>query len=117
VARILVVDDERGMRDFLSIMLRQDGHEVTSARDGLEALQRIKAGGLDLVITDLKLPGADGLEVLKVSRKFMPTVQVVMITAFATTENAIEAMKLGAYDYILKPFKVEEVVHIVQRGL
>ena len=68
------------MRDFLSIMLRQDGHEVASSRDGLEALQRVKDGGLDLVITDLKLPVADGLEVLKVSRKFMPTVQVIMIT-------------------------------------
>ncbi|MFA6033197.1 MAG: sigma-54 dependent transcriptional regulator [Myxococcota bacterium] len=117
MGRILVVDDERAMRQMLSILLRQSGHEVVECGDGIEAFNRIKDGGYDLVITDLRLPGADGLEVLKVARRFMPVAQVILITAYATTENAIEAMKLGAYDYILKPFKVEEMKILTEKAL
>jgi two-component system response regulator PilR (NtrC family) len=117
MARILLVEDEKGMRQFLAIMLRQAGHEAVDSADGIDALNKIKDGGFDLVITDLRLPGVDGIEVLRTARRFMPDVQVIMITAYATTENAIEAMKLGAYDYIIKPFKVDEMKLQVEKAL
>jgi two-component system response regulator PilR (NtrC family) len=117
MASILVVDDEPSMREFLEILLRKQGHEVTTAPDVAGALARLGQGGLDLVISDLRLGRESGLEVLKAVKADSPATEVVMVTAFATTENAIQAMKLGAYDYLLKPFKVDEIQLAVEKAL
>jgi two-component system response regulator PilR (NtrC family) len=117
MASILVVDDERSMREFLEILLRKQGHEVATAPDLAGALDRLGQGGLDLVISDLRLGRASGLDVLRAVKADSPATEVVMVTAFATTENAIQAMKLGAYDYLLKPFKVDEIQLAVEKAL
>jgi two-component system response regulator PilR (NtrC family) len=116
-ARILVVDDERSMREFLTICLGRAGHEVEAVGGGAEAMARISAERFDLVITDLTMPQVGGMDVLRhVMRQEAPPL-VLMITAFATAETAIEALKLGAYDYLNKPFKVEEIQVVVGRAL
>jgi two-component system, NtrC family, response regulator PilR len=117
MASILVVDDELSMREFLDILLRKEGHEVSTAADAPSALGRVAQGDLDLVITDLRLGRDSGLDVLRAVKEAAPATEVVMVTAFATTENAIQAMKLGAYDYVLKPFKVEELRLVVEKAL
>lgn len=108
-ARILVVDDEESIREFLEIMLRKEGYEVTCAVDGQQALDLLKKKSFDMVISDLQMPNVTGIELLKQTKDQYPDMLFFMITAFATTETAVEAMKLGAYDYITKPFKIDEV--------
>ena len=108
-SRVLVVDDEESIREFLEIMLRKEGYEVTVAEDGVKALETIKKKSIDLVISDLQMPNMTGIELLKNVRDQYPELLFMMITAFGTTETAVEAMKLGAYDYITKPFKIDEV--------
>lgn len=116
-ARILVVDDEKLIRDVLADFLSLEGYVVRTAEDGSAAIGELDRSRYDMVISDLKMPNMGGLELLKeVSAKSPETLTVIM-TGFGTVETAIDAMKRGAYDYILKPFKVEEIVHIVQRGL
>ncbi|MGH7165016.1 MAG: sigma-54-dependent transcriptional regulator [Nitrospiraceae bacterium] len=115
--KILIVDDERSMRDVLSIMLKRAGYEVTVAGDGEEAIAQLDKEIFDLVITDLKMPKKGGLEVLKAVKKASPETVVLMITAFASTESAVEAMKSGAYDYLTKPFQVDEVQLIIRNAL
>jgi len=117
MASILVVDDEPSMREFLEILLRKQGHQVGSAADLAEALRRVTDGDLDLVITDLRLGRDSGIDVLRAVKAESPTTEVVVVTAFATTENAIQAMKLGAYDYLQKPFKVDELQLVVEKAL
>jgi two-component system response regulator PilR (NtrC family) len=117
MANILVVDDEQSMREFLSIMLVKQGHEVSTAADLAGALERLCPADLDLVITDLRLGRDSGLDVLRSVKAETPATEVVVVTAFATTENAIQAMKLGAYDYVLKPFKVDELQLTVEKAL
>jgi two-component system response regulator PilR (NtrC family) len=117
MASILVVDDEPSMREFLEILLRKRGHEVVTSPDLAGALARLGQGGLDLVISDLRLGRESGLDVLKAVKADSPATEVVMVTAFATTENAVQAMKLGAYDYVLKPFKVDELQLAVDKAL
>ncbi len=117
MASILVVDDEPSMREFLEILLRKRGHEVATSPDLAGALARLGHGGLDLVISDLRLGRESGLDVLRAVKADSPATEVVMVTAFATTENAIQAMKLGAYDYVLKPFKVDELQLAVEKAL
>ncbi len=117
MSKILIVDDEQSMRDFLAIMLKKDGHEVVTAGNGTDALKAIQAEIFDLVITDVKMPGTDGIEVLKTIKDVSSETVVIMITAFATAETAVEAMKLGAYDYIIKPFKIDELKLIIQNSL
>lgn len=117
MSRILVIDDEQGMRDFLSIMLKKEGYEVVAAENGEHALKAIHADIYDLVITDVKMPKVDGIEVLRTVKELSPETVVIVITAFATTDTAVQAMKLGAYDYITKPFKVEEIKLIIQKAL
>ena len=114
---ILVVEDERSMREFLQIMLRRQGYEVTAVEGGAAACALLTQQAYDLVITDLSMPQVGGLEVLRRAKELHPTTEVVMITAFASTETAIEAMKAGAYDYLTKPFKVEEVLVTLERAL
>ncbi|TAJ27600.1 MAG: sigma-54-dependent Fis family transcriptional regulator [Nitrospirae bacterium] len=115
--KILIVDDERSMRDVLSIMLKRAGYEVAVAADGDEAIEQISKEPFDLVITDLKMPKVGGLEVLKAAKKASSETVVLVITAFASTESAVEAMKCGAYDYLTKPFQVDEVQLIIRNAL
>jgi two-component system response regulator PilR (NtrC family) len=107
--KILIVEDEKSMREVLRILLEGEGHEVTTASDGLEGMSYIEKDIFDLVITDVKMPRADGFEVLKRIKEISPDTIVVMITAFGNIESAIKAMKLGAYDYINKPFNIEDI--------
>jgi two-component system response regulator PilR (NtrC family) len=114
---ILVVDDEPSMREFLEILLRKQGHAVFTECDAAGAIARAAQGDIDLVVTDLRLGRDSGLEVLRAVKSLSPVTEVVMVTAFATTENAIQAMKAGAYDYVLKPFKVDELLLVVEKAL
>ena len=115
--KILVVDDEKSMRDFLSIVLKKEGYAVTTADDGEMASRLVQKEIFDLVLTDVKMPKMNGLQVLRTVKETSPDTIVVMITAFASTETAIEAMKEGAYDYLTKPFQIEEVRLIIQNAL
>ncbi len=115
--KILVVDDERSMRDFLSIMLKKAGYDVTTAADGDEAVKILHKDIFDLVITDLKMPKVDGLQVLKTVKELSPDTVVIVITAFASTETTVEAMKEGAYDYITKPFQNDEMKIRIKKAL
>jgi two-component system response regulator PilR (NtrC family) len=115
--RILIVDDEQSMRDLLSIMLKKEGYEVATAASGETAVKAVQNEIFDLVITDVRMPQVSGMELLKTAKEVSPETVVVVITAFATTETAVEAMKLGAYDYITKPFKIEEIKLVVQKAL
>jgi two-component system response regulator PilR (NtrC family) len=115
--KILIVDDEKSMRDVLAIMLKRAGYAVTEAGDGEDAIGQIQKDIFDLVITDLKMPRADGLEVLKAVKEHSPGTVVLMITAFASPESAVEAMKRGAFDYLTKPFQVDEAQLIIRNAL
>ncbi|MDP2157666.1 MAG: sigma-54 dependent transcriptional regulator [Nitrospirota bacterium] len=115
--RILIVEDEKSMREVLKILLEDEGYETISASDGQDGIRKIQEDIFDIVITDIKMPRADGFEVLKKVKEISPTSIVIMITAFGTTESTIEAMKLGAYDYIHKPFKIDEIRLIINKAL
>jgi response regulator RpfG family c-di-GMP phosphodiesterase len=114
---VLVVDDEKVIREILADFLSLEGFSVATAPDGLAALERLSQESFDMVISDLKMPNIGGLELLEQIKIHHENVLTVIMTGFGTVETAIEAMKKGAYDYILKPFNVEEVIHIVHRGL
>jgi putative nucleotidyltransferase with HDIG domain len=115
--RVLVVDDEKFIRDILADFLGMEGYMVRTAEDGSAAMQELSRASYDLVISDLKMPKMGGLDLLRHVSHVHPDTITVIMTGFGTVETAIDAMKRGAYDYILKPFKVEEIIHIVQRGL
>ena len=115
--KILVVDDEQSMREFLAIMLRKEGYAVELAGTGREAMQCLERGLHDLVISDLSMGDCSGLDVLKRSKEVAPDTPVMMITAYATTESAIEALKLGACDYVVKPFNVDELKIVIRNAL
>jgi len=117
VEKILVVDDEPSLREVLSIMLKRAGYFVTSVTDGEEAVELVQKEIFDLVITDLRMPKIDGMEVLKAVKSASPETVVLIITAFATADSAVEAMKHGAYDYLTKPFQVDEVQLIIRNAL
>jgi two-component system, NtrC family, response regulator PilR len=117
VEKILVVDDEKGLREVLSIMLKRTGYAVTEASDGEEAIGHINKEIFDLVITDLRMPKADGMAVLKAVKSSSPETVVLVVTAFATADSAVDAMKQGAYDYLTKPFQVDEVQLIIRNAL
>lgn len=115
--RILVVDDEKFIRDIIADFLGMEGYHVQTAEDGSVAVEQMRRSRFDMVISDLKMPKMGGLELLRAVSDAHPDTMTIIMTGFGTVETAIDAMKRGAYDYILKPFKVEEIVHIVQRGL
>jgi two-component system response regulator PilR (NtrC family) len=116
-ARVLVVDDEKSMRELLVITLERAGYDVAAADGGETAVEVLRRETFDAVITDLRMPRVDGLEVLRVAKETAPETTVIVLTAVASTETAVEAMKLGAYDYITKPFKLDEVELIIRNGL
>lgn len=117
MAKILVVDDDEQMREDIAEMLSREGYGVVHVGSGEEALERLKKENFDVILTDLMMPGIDGMEVLRQSKKLKPAVRVIMITGFGTIENAVEAMKDGASDYVSKPFKIGEVQATVKRAL
>ena len=117
LCKILVVDDEESIREFFEIMLKREGYEVLTAPNGREALETLKKGQVDLVISDIQMPEMSGMELLTSAKEIDPEMQIIMITAFGSTETAVEAMKLGAYDYIQKPFKIDEVKIIIRQAL
>ncbi len=114
---IMIVDDELSMCEFLEITLQREGYRVSSFTDALEAAASLEQENYDLVICDLKMPGLSGLEMLRTVKKKSPATESIMITAFASTSTVIEAMKCGAFDYITKPFKVDEIVITVEKAL
>ena len=107
---ILVVDDEENLRNLLIRILREDGYAVETAVDGEEGLAKYKAGRYDLVLLDLKLPKLDGMSVLRSIKEHNPDALVIIITAFSTIDTAIQAIKLGAYHYVGKPFRPDRTV-------
>jgi DNA-binding NtrC family response regulator len=117
MARILIVDDQDMIRDSLAATLAREGHEIVAAGDGAAAVARLAASRFDLMISDLKMPKMTGIELLAESRRLRPEMPVVLMTAFATVATAVEAMKLGAYDYIQKPFDGDEIKLLVERTL
>ncbi len=117
VPRILVVDDEMIVRESCKRILEEEGYEAETALSGKEAFEKMKDNPFDVVITDLKMPGIDGMEVLRTFRKDYPDSIIVMITGFSTVETAVEAMKLGAFDYIPKPFTPDEVAIVVKKAI
>jgi two-component system, NtrC family, response regulator AtoC len=114
-AKILVADDEQNLRRVLVALLRREGHEVVQAASGLEAIERL--GDVDVVITDLRMPGADGMEVLRTASKNHPHVPVIMITAYGSVGQAVEAIKAGAFDYIEKPFEQDSIRAIIGKAI
>jgi two-component system, NtrC family, response regulator AtoC len=114
-AKILVADDEQNLRRVLVAMLKRDGHEVIQAASGIEAIERLAE--VDVVITDLRMPGADGMDVLRAAAKHHPHLPVIMITAYGSVGQAVEAIKAGAFDYIEKPFEQDSIRTIVDKAI
>ncbi len=117
MSRILVVDDEEAMREFFRILLEKDGHQVTTAGDGAAGLALAASGNVDLVVSDIRMPGLDGVGLLTGLRAHGLQIPVIMITAYASSESAIQAMKQGAFDYITKPFQVDDIRGVIHRAL
>ena len=115
--RILVVDDQRNMRATTALLLRAEGYTVLEAAAGEEALDDARPTAVDLMLTDLKMEPMDGLTLLKKALEVAPRLQVIVMTAFGSIESAVEAMRLGAFDYVTKPFKEGELRYRVERAL
>lgn len=116
-ARVIVVDDESSLRETLEIALRRVGYEVESFGRADSALERLDRGGVDLVLTDVRMPGLSGIDLLREIRRRGGDVEAIVMTAFARAEDAVEVMKAGAYDYLIKPFNLEELRVLVERAL
>ncbi len=116
-AKILVVDDESSMRELLSLLLSRHGYDVQCAENGRKALEILQAGQFDLVVTDIRMQPVNGLEVLKQCKAISPRTIVIMISAYASTELAVEAMNEGAYDYFPKPFNKDEILSVISNAL
>ncbi|HVP56883.1 MAG TPA: sigma-54 dependent transcriptional regulator [bacterium] len=116
-ARIMVADDEKLMNDFIREILRRKGYEVDQAFDGKTATRLLAERSYDLVITDKRMPGADGIEVLQAAAKCQPAAKVIVMTAYGSVEGAVEAMRLGAFDYVMKPFDANQIEETVDRAL
>jgi two-component system response regulator PilR (NtrC family) len=116
-SRILVVDDERSMQEFLEIFLRREGYDVRTAGDVDTALAHLESDDIDLIITDMQMPEKTGLDLILEAREIAPEAIVIVVTAFGTTDSAIAAMKEGAYDYLTKPFKLDELRIVIEKAL
>lgn len=114
---ILVVDDEQGMRELLTVLLEHQGYRVIIASDGEQALELIAHQSPDLVISDVRMPRMDGIGLLTGIRKTDPHLPVIMVTAYASMDSTIQAMRLGAHDYITKPFRIDEIRLVVEKAL
>ena len=116
-ATLLIADDDPGLRESLERTLTREGYRVVLASDGRAALERVQAGGVDLIVTDLRMPGLTGLELLRAAKAIMPDVDVILLTAFGTVEEAVKAMKDGAYDFLTKPFRREQLIKLIDKAL
>jgi two-component system response regulator HydG len=116
-ATLLIADDDPGLRESLERALTREGYRVVLASDGRAALERVQAGGVDLIVTDLRMPGLTGLELLRAAKAIMPDVDVILLTAFGTVEEAVKAMKDGAYDFLTKPFRREQLIKLIDKAL
>jgi two-component system response regulator PilR (NtrC family) len=114
MSSVLIIDDEPSMREFLKILLEKDGHTVDTAADGLSALELVGKKDFDIAISDIRMPGMNGLDLLAELKERHSELPVIMITAFASPEDAVTAMRNGAFDYITKPFKVEEIKKVIK---
>src|ERR671937_1460382 len=116
-ATLLVADDDPGLRESLERTLTREGYRVLLASDGRAALERLQAGDIDLIVTDLKMPGLTGLELLRAAKAIAPDVDVILLTAFGTIEEAVKAMKDGAYDFLTKPFQRAQLLRLIRQAL
>src|SRR5438093_664238 len=114
---LLVADDDPGLRESLERTLTREGYRVLLASDGRAALERLQTGDIDLIVTDLKMPGLTGLELLRAAKAIAPHVDVILLTAFGTVEEAVKAMKDGAYDFLTKPFRREQLLKLIDKAL
>ena len=117
MGKILVVEDNEVLRNSVVQALQENGHIVTEVSDGEEAMERLQEESYDVVLTDMRMPKKSGLEVLRFARQVNELTVVIVMTAFGTIESAVEAMKSGAYDYIQKPFELEELEVKINRAL
>src|SRR5450755_2138125 len=117
MAKILIVDDQRNMRTTLSMMLRGASYEVDEAADGEQGAERGATGAYDIVLTDLRMGTKDGIDVLRATKDAQPLTEVIVMTAYGTIESAVEAMRLGAFDYIQKPFTEQELLVKVSKAV
>jgi DNA-binding response OmpR family regulator len=115
--RILVVDDERIMRITLAEILSLEGYDVTAVDSGQEALARLEQGPFELMLTDLRMPGIDGVQLIEAARRLAPQMIIIVLTAHATLDSAVRALRHGAHDYLFKPARAEEIVASVRAGL
>jgi two-component system response regulator HydG len=114
---VLVVDDQKNMRATTAMLLRQAGHQVGEAADGASALEQLAGGTYDVVLTDLRMPTLDGMELLQAVQRSSPQTQVIVMTAYGTIQSAVEAMRHGAYDFLTKPFQSDEVLLRVSKAV
>jgi two-component system response regulator PilR (NtrC family) len=114
---ILIIDDEKSLLDLLTVVFKKEGYAVKSAQTAAGGFEALAKEDIDLVITDIKMPGADGMDILRYARENLPDLPVILITAYGSIAQAVEALKAGALDYVVKPFDVEELKIIVGRGL
>ncbi|MCB0751169.1 MAG: sigma-54-dependent Fis family transcriptional regulator, partial [Ignavibacteriae bacterium] len=115
--KILIADDEKGIRDSLQMILNEEGFATTVVSDGLLALEEIKKNEYQLVISDIKMPGLDGIELLEKCAKISPETYFIVMTAYASVETAVSALRNGAYDYLLKPVEFDDLLHKIKRLL
>jgi len=115
--KILVVDDEEALRTVLAAELEGEGYQVTTAADGQEAINILSSAGFDLILLDIKMPNVDGFEVLKLAKERHPATKIIMLTGFADLKNAIESKKLGAEDFVSKPYDLVDLLTTVERVL
>src|SRR5579863_406344 len=116
-ATILIVEDDAAMRTFLREVLEEDGYTVEVAGGGRGGVERVRQGGIDLVVSDVKMPDLDGLDMLREIKAVSPSPHVITITAFGSIDTAIRAVKLGAFDYITKPFEIDRLILSVEKAL
>ena len=116
--KILIVDDEPDMLRLLSMILRdKTSYQITTTNNPIEARELVKQGGFDLVLSDLKMPGLDGIEIIDAVKKVDEDIPVIIITAFASVESASEAMQKGGFDFITKPFRKEQILFTIDKAL
>ncbi len=115
-ARILIVDDETIARENLGYVLRKEGFETVCVDSGMKALQELEKSDFDLVMTDLRMPGMDGMEVVEQTREKYPATEIIVVTGYATVTTAVEAMQKGAFYYLPKPYQIDEVRILVHQA-
>ncbi|MBI5167416.1 MAG: sigma-54-dependent Fis family transcriptional regulator, partial [candidate division NC10 bacterium] len=115
--QVLIIEDEAGMRDLLQKVLGRQGYTVRVVAEGKDALKLLEEETFDLVLTDVVMPGVDGMDILRFVKRERPETTVIIMTAFGTIDSAVQAMKEGAYHYISKPFKMEEILVVLEKAL